>query len=95
MNKDYKTVANEASDEFVEKRSRFIGYVKPVRTEEEAVAFINQSAASTGTQDITFMPILSGREISSATATTASHRERRECLCWTSSSRTKSMTFAL
>ena len=42
MNKDYKTVANEASDEFVEKRSRLIGYVKPVRTEEEAVAFINQ-----------------------------------------------------
>ena len=42
MNKDYKTVAREASDEFVEKRSRFIGYVKPVRTEEEAVAFINQ-----------------------------------------------------
>ena len=42
MNKDYKTVAREASDEFVEKRSRFIGYVKPVKTEEEAVAFINQ-----------------------------------------------------
>ena len=42
MNKDYKTVAREASDEFVEKRSRFIGCVKPVRTEEEAVAFINQ-----------------------------------------------------
>ncbi|MBQ1594403.1 MAG: YigZ family protein [Ruminococcus sp.] len=42
MNKDYKTVAREASDEFVEKRSRFIGYIKPVKTEEEAVAFINQ-----------------------------------------------------
>ena len=42
MNKDYKTVARESSDEFVEKRSRFIGYVKPVKTEEEAVAFINQ-----------------------------------------------------
>lgn len=42
MNKDYKTVAREASDEFVEKRSRFIGCVKPVKTEEEAVAFINQ-----------------------------------------------------
>ena len=42
MNKDYKTVAREASDEFVEKRSRFIGCVKPVGTEEEAVAFINQ-----------------------------------------------------
>ena len=42
VNKDYKTVAREASDEFVEKRSRFIGCVKPVKTEEEAVAFINQ-----------------------------------------------------
>ena len=42
MNKDYKTVARESSDEFVEKRSRFIGYVKPVKTEEEAVAVINQ-----------------------------------------------------
>ena len=42
VNKDYKTVARESSDEFVEKRSRFIGYVKPVKTEEEAVAFINQ-----------------------------------------------------
>ena len=42
VNQNYKTVAHEASDEFVEKRSRFIGYVKPVQTEEEAVAFINQ-----------------------------------------------------
>lgn len=38
---DYKTVLNEAHGEFTEKRSRFIGYCKPVATEQEAVDFIN------------------------------------------------------
>ncbi|MBE6753661.1 MAG: YigZ family protein [Ruminococcaceae bacterium] len=37
---EYRTVAVEAQDEFIEKRSRFIGYIKPVTTEEEAIAFI-------------------------------------------------------
>lgn len=37
----YKTVLNEAQDEFSEKRSRFIGYCKPVKTEQEAIDFIN------------------------------------------------------
>lgn len=38
----YKTVRKEGYDEFTEQRSRFIGYVKPVKTEEEALAFINE-----------------------------------------------------
>ncbi|MBE6827223.1 MAG: YigZ family protein [Ruminococcaceae bacterium] len=38
----YKTVMNEASDEFTEKRSRFIGYVCPVTTEDECTEFINR-----------------------------------------------------
>lgn len=38
---EYRTVEFEASDEFVEKKSRFIGYVKPVKTQQEASAFIN------------------------------------------------------
>lgn len=42
MAKDYKTVLNEAQGEFVEKRSRFIGYCKPVKTEQEAIDFINE-----------------------------------------------------
>ena len=42
MAKDYKTVLENASDEFVEKRSRFIGYCKPVKTEQEAIDFINE-----------------------------------------------------
>ncbi len=39
--KEYKTVEFESKDEFVEKKSRFIGYVKPVKTQEEATNFVN------------------------------------------------------
>lgn len=39
--KEYKTVEFEAADEFIEKKSKFIGYVKPVKTQEEAAEFIN------------------------------------------------------
>lgn len=38
----YKTVEKEAYDEFTEQRSKFIGYVKPVTTEQEALDFINE-----------------------------------------------------
>ena len=39
---EYKTIIAEASAEFVERRSRFIGHIKPVQTEEDAISFINQ-----------------------------------------------------
>ncbi len=39
---EYKTVRCEASDEFIERRSRFIGYAKPVTTEDDAVSFIHK-----------------------------------------------------
>ncbi len=42
---EYRTIAREASDEFTEKRSRFIGYIKPVTTKEQAVNFINEIRA--------------------------------------------------
>ncbi|MCY6483600.1 YigZ family protein [Clostridium aestuarii] len=38
----YFTVKNEASDQFVERKSTFIGHVKRVYSEEEARAFINE-----------------------------------------------------
>ena len=38
----YITLRQEASAEFEEKRSVFIGYAKPVKTEEEAMAFVKQ-----------------------------------------------------
>lgn len=37
---EYKTVKHSASDEFTEKHSRFIGYVRPVKTAQEAMSFI-------------------------------------------------------
>ena len=39
---DYTTVSRQACDEFVEKRSRFIGYCAPVTTQEQALEFIEK-----------------------------------------------------
>lgn len=38
----YKTIIGEASSEFTEKHSRFLGYARHTETEEEAVAFIEE-----------------------------------------------------
>lgn len=38
----YATVKNESSTSFFEKKSEFICHVKPVKTNDEAVAFINE-----------------------------------------------------
>lgn len=37
---EYLTVKEEAADEFIEKKSRFIGSCRPVKTEREALDFI-------------------------------------------------------
>ena len=37
----YRTIEAPARDEFTERRSRFIGHIAPVATDEEAVAFVN------------------------------------------------------
>lgn len=39
---EYQTVRYEASAEFIERRSRFIGYAKPVATEDDAISFIHK-----------------------------------------------------
>lgn len=41
--KEYRTVKGFGTDELVEKRSRFIANVKPVKTEQEAIDFINEN----------------------------------------------------
>lgn len=38
---EYRTLGKEADDEFVQQRSRFIGYAKPVSDESQAIEFIN------------------------------------------------------
>ncbi|MBE5923380.1 MAG: YigZ family protein [Lachnospiraceae bacterium] len=42
MENEYKTVIEEGIGEYVEKKSRFIGYVRHVESEEEAESFIAQ-----------------------------------------------------
>ena len=37
---EYRTIKTENNDEFIVKKSRFIGYVKPVKTQQEALDFI-------------------------------------------------------
>ncbi len=42
---NYFTISANAKASFIEKRSEFIGYISPVRTNDEAVAFINSIKA--------------------------------------------------
>ncbi len=39
---EYFTAGKQAEAEIIEKKSRFIGYIKPVSTEEEATVFLNE-----------------------------------------------------
>ncbi|MBQ8825835.1 MAG: YigZ family protein [Oscillospiraceae bacterium] len=39
---DFSTIKGFATDSFIEKKSEFIGYIAPVKTNEEAVEFINR-----------------------------------------------------
>lgn len=41
----YKTIYEKAEASFIEKKSEFIGYIAPVRTNDEAVEFINSIKA--------------------------------------------------
>lgn len=41
MEKNYKVLYQESSGEVVEKKSRFISVMRPVKTEDEAIVFIN------------------------------------------------------
>ncbi|MEG1179529.1 MAG: YigZ family protein, partial [Oscillospiraceae bacterium] len=38
---NYRTIKYASSDEYIIKRSRFIGYATPVATQEQAIEFIN------------------------------------------------------
>lgn len=42
---DYKTVQNNAETEMIERKSRFISYCRPVKNQDEAIAFINEIRA--------------------------------------------------
>lgn len=43
--KEYVTIAQQAEDDFFERKSQFIGYIAPVSSEEEALAFLAEIRA--------------------------------------------------
>ena len=55
MQEEYKTVYRGGEGEIVEKKSRFIATVRPVHSEEEVLAFIEEVKKNTGMQDITVL----------------------------------------
>ena len=57
MLEHYKTIYEGGEGELVEKKSRFIATVRPVETEEEALAFIEEKKKNTGMHVITAMYI--------------------------------------
>ena len=73
----YKTVLEGGTGEIVEKKSRFIATVRPVKNEEEALAFLE------GMPDITVMHIQSGRtENLPAAVMMESHPAQQAGRCW-------------
>ena len=57
MLEHYKTIYEGGEGELVEKKSRFNATVRPVETEEEALAFIEEMKKNTGMHVITAMYI--------------------------------------
>lgn len=45
MNGYYKTVKSHECEEMIERKSRFIGHCRPVKTQDEAIDFINEIKA--------------------------------------------------
>lgn len=74
---EYITVEREASDEFIEKKSRFIGACRPVKTEEEALRFIQEKSPAIGTPPTMCSPTFCGRGTPPASPMTGSPRAPR------------------
>ena len=80
---EYKTVRKNAQDQFVEKRSRFIGYACPVQTEQEALDFItSKKSEHWDASHNVYAYIL--RDGTMRFRMTASRRARPVCRCWMS-----------
>ena len=81
---EYRVPAGAGESEYVEKRSRFLGHLRPVESEEEARAFIAEMKKQhyDARHNCCAICCAAGP---SATPTTASRRARRASRCWRSS----------
>ena len=77
---EYKTVSAYAADEFVERKSRFIGHIAPASTEEEAQDFI--ARISREHRDASHNVYASGQAGFPAVRTMGSPRAPAAFRCW-------------
>lgn len=77
---DFRVPFGPSETEFTEKRSRFIGHLLPVETEEQAREFIAQMKKNTMMHGTT-AGVISLAAIRCATVTMASLRVQRDSLC--------------
>ena len=80
MLEQYKTVIKQGQAEIIEKKSRFIATIRPVKTEQQAKEFIEEMKKNTGTQHIMYLPIKLAKEMKySVLAMTVSHKVQQVC----------------
>lgn len=78
----YKTILAQAEAEIVEKKSRFIATVRPVKTEEEARSFIDELKKKYWDATHNVLPIRLVKEMkSSVLVTMVNPRAQRVCRC--------------
>ena len=84
MLEKYKTVYEGGEGEIVEKKSRFIATVRPVQTEEEALAFIEEMKKKywDARHNCYVYSVGKNREYIPDAVTMVSRQELREDQCW-------------
>ena len=77
----YSTIKEPASAEFVEKKSRFIGYIAPVKTAEDAASFIAEIKRKhwDATHNVSAYLLKNGQK---NTRMTESRKALPACRCW-------------
>ena len=82
MLEQYKTVIKQGQAEIVEKKSRFIATIRPVKTEQQAREFIEEMKKNIGTQRIMYLPIKLVKEMKySVLVMMVSHKVQQVCQC--------------
>ncbi len=81
MLKKYKTILAQAEAEIVEKKSRFIATVRPVKTEEEARSFIEELKKKYWDATHNVFAYQIGERKFSVSVTMENHREQQVCRC--------------
>lgn len=84
MLEKYKIAYEGGQGEIVEKKSRFIATIRPVKTEEEALSFIAEMKKKYWDASTTVPLTLSESETRSSAAATTGSRDRPPAApCWT------------